>query len=49
MALHTKQPLKKIAKDTDRDFFMSSEEAKGYGIVDHIYEHRQDDGKGSES
>lgn len=33
---HTKQNLKKVAKDTDRDFFMSAEEAKEYGIVDNI-------------
>lgn len=36
LALHTKQPLKKIEKDIDRDFFMSAEEAKEYGIVDKI-------------
>ncbi len=36
LAKHTKQNLKKIAKDTDRDFFMSAEEAKQYGIVDNI-------------
>lgn len=33
---HTGQPLKKIEKDTDRDFFMSAEEAKEYGIVDEV-------------
>jgi ATP-dependent Clp protease protease subunit len=33
---HTGQPLKKISKDTDRDFFMSSEEAKEYGIIDRV-------------
>jgi len=36
LAEHTKQDLKKIEKDTDRDFFMSAEEAKSYGIVDNI-------------
>lgn len=36
LAKHTKQPLEKIQKDTDRDFFMSSEEAKAYGIVDEV-------------
>ncbi|MBI60103.1 ATP-dependent Clp endopeptidase, proteolytic subunit ClpP [bacterium] len=30
------QPLKKIVKDTDRDFFMSAEEAKKYGIIDDV-------------
>jgi ATP-dependent Clp protease protease subunit len=33
---HTHQNIKRIAKDTDRDFFMSAEEAKEYGIVDSI-------------
>lgn len=31
---HTGQPLKRVEKDTDRDFFMSPEEAKEYGIID---------------
>ena len=33
---HTGQPIEKVAKDTDRDFFMSPEEAKKYGIIDEI-------------
>ena len=33
---HTSQPLEKIQKDTDRDYFMSAEEAKEYGIVDEV-------------
>jgi ATP-dependent Clp protease protease subunit len=36
LARHTGQPLATIEKDTDRDFFMNSEEAKKYGLVDHI-------------
>lgn len=32
----TGQPLEKVAKDTDRDYFMSAEEAKAYGIIDEI-------------
>ena len=36
----TGQTLKKIATDTDRDFFMNSEEAKSYGIVDSILKKR---------
>ena len=36
LAKHTKQPLDKIQKDTDRDYFMSAEEAKEYGIVDEV-------------
>lgn len=33
---HTGQPVEKIAKDTDRDFFLGAEEAREYGIVDEI-------------
>lgn len=33
---HTGQDLEKIEKDTDRDFWMSGEEAKEYGVVDHV-------------
>lgn len=36
LASHTGQPLDKIEKDTDRDYFMSAEEAKKYGLVDKI-------------
>ncbi|MCL2181950.1 MAG: ATP-dependent Clp protease proteolytic subunit [Chitinispirillia bacterium] len=36
LASHTGQTLKKITEDTDRDYFMSAEEAKKYGIVDKI-------------
>jgi len=36
LAKHTKQPLERIKKDTDRDYFMSAEEAKAYGIVDEV-------------
>jgi len=36
LADHTKQPLDRIARDTDRDFYMSAEQAKEYGIVDDI-------------
>jgi ATP-dependent Clp protease protease subunit len=36
----TGQPLEKIEKDTDRDFFMSAEEAKTYGIVDEVISKR---------
>ena len=38
---HTGQPYEKIEKDTDRDRYMSADEAKGYGIVDHVVSHRQ--------
>jgi ATP-dependent Clp protease protease subunit len=33
---HTSQPLEKIQKDTDRDYFMSAQEAKDYGIIDEV-------------
>jgi ATP-dependent Clp protease protease subunit len=36
LAHHTGREIEKIAKDTDRDFFMSGEEAKTYGIVDRV-------------
>ena len=36
LALHTGQNIKKIKKDTERDYFMSAEEAKKYGIVDKV-------------
>lgn len=36
LAKHTGQPIEKIQKDTERDFFMSAEEAKLYGIVDEV-------------
>ncbi len=40
MARHTGQPIDRIKQDTERDFFMSGEEAKEYGIVDHVIEKR---------
>ena len=36
LSQHTGQSLEKIEKDSDRDFFMSAEEAKAYGIVDEV-------------
>jgi ATP-dependent Clp protease protease subunit len=36
---HTGQDLEKVAKDTDRDYFMSAEEAREYSIVDRVIEH----------
>jgi len=42
LAEHTGQPVKRVAKDTDRDFFMSAEEAKDYGVIDQIFAHRTD-------
>jgi len=42
LAFHTNQDLARIEKDTDRDFFMSGEEARDYGIVDHVINNRDD-------
>jgi ATP-dependent Clp protease protease subunit len=39
---HTGKKMEEIQKDTDRDFFMSGEEAKVYGIVDHVIANRDD-------
>lgn len=36
LALHTKQPIERISKDIDRDFYMTAAEAKEYGVVDEI-------------
>jgi ATP-dependent Clp protease protease subunit len=36
LAEHTGQPLKKVEKDTDRDYYMSAEEARTYGLVDQV-------------
>ncbi len=42
LAHHTGQDIDKIARDTDRDNFMGAKEARDYGIVDSILEHRSD-------
>ena len=38
LAQHTKKDLEKVARDTERDYFMSAEEAKEYGIIDRVIE-----------
>ncbi len=40
MAKHTGQPIERIERDTDRDRFMSAEEAKAYGMVDNVISSR---------
>lgn len=40
LAVDTGQPVEKVAKDTDRDFIMSAEEAKQYGIIDEVISSR---------
>ncbi|HTO91577.1 MAG TPA: ATP-dependent Clp endopeptidase proteolytic subunit ClpP [Candidatus Sulfotelmatobacter sp.] len=41
LAKHTGQPMERILHDTDRNFFMSAEESKAYGLVDEIIEKRR--------
>lgn len=38
---HTGQTLEKIQKDTDRNYFMSSQEAKEYGLIDEVFEKKK--------
>jgi ATP-dependent Clp protease protease subunit len=40
LAEHTSQPLEKIERDTERDFFMSATEACEYGLVDKVISRR---------
>ena len=40
IAKHAEQELEKVSKDMERDYFMSSDEAKEYGIIDQVIEHR---------
>jgi ATP-dependent Clp protease protease subunit len=41
IAYHTGQPLEKVAKDTDRDYILTAEEAVEYGIVDEVFSSRK--------
>ena len=49
LARHTGQPLKRIQKDTDRDHFMSGDEAIEYGLIDTVLSQRGDTEKPSEA
>jgi ATP-dependent Clp protease protease subunit len=40
VAKHSKQELEKVTHDMERDYFLSSQEAKDYGIIDRVIEHR---------
>ncbi|MDQ1425069.1 MAG: ATP-dependent Clp protease, protease subunit, partial [Acidimicrobiaceae bacterium] len=42
VARHTGQSVERVHKDTDRDFVMSAEEAKEYGIIDEVITDRND-------
>ncbi|MDI3481455.1 MAG: ATP-dependent Clp protease, protease subunit [Tepidanaerobacteraceae bacterium] len=41
LAKHTRQPIERIEKDTDRDYFMSAEEAREYGLIDEVIHKRK--------
>jgi ATP-dependent Clp protease protease subunit len=41
LAKHTKQPLEKVSKDVDRDYYLTADEAKEYGIIDNVFVHRE--------
>ena len=45
MAGHSGQPLERIERDTERDYFMSGEEAKAYGLIDEVIVRSQDKGE----
>jgi ATP-dependent Clp protease protease subunit len=40
IAKHSSQELEKVTKDMERDYFLSSQEAKDYGLIDRVIEHR---------
>ena len=41
MAKHTGQPIDRISRDTERDFYMSGQQAKEYGLIDDVISHRE--------
>jgi ATP-dependent Clp protease protease subunit len=41
LAKHTRQPIERIEKDTDRDYFMGAGEAKEYGLIDEVIVHKK--------
>jgi ATP-dependent Clp protease protease subunit len=41
LAFHTGKSLEEVTRDTDRDFFMSAEEARRYGLVDEVVQPRK--------
>ena len=45
LVFHTGQPLDRIEKDTDRNYFMSANEAQDYGLIDKIYEFKREEKK----
>jgi ATP-dependent Clp protease protease subunit len=49
LAKHTGKPIETIEKDTERNFYMSAEEAKDYGLIDDIITAAPDRGKGEDA
>ena len=45
LSSHTGQPLKRIEKDIERDYFMSAQEALDYGLIDRVFETKKTDDK----
>jgi ATP-dependent Clp protease, protease subunit len=41
LSKHTSQPISKIEKDTDRDYYLSADEAKAYGLIDTVIKNRR--------
>ena len=48
ISTHTGQSYEKIAQDTDRDFYMSSDQAQDYGLIDVVMSSPEEDNKKSE-
>ncbi len=47
LSQHTGQPLEQLARDTERDYYMSAEEARAYGLIDRVLTERTEDGDGA--
>jgi ATP-dependent Clp protease protease subunit len=45
LAHHTGKSMKQVVEDSDRDFFMTSAQAKEYGVIDDVFERRHSEGK----
>ena len=47
LSLHTGQPVERVAQDTERDYYMSAEEAKAYGLIDLVISQRSEEDDGA--
>ena len=47
LSQHTGQPLEQVARDTERDYYMSAEEAKAYGVIDQVISERSEESDGT--